>query len=82
LITRSIEVLETRTRVELVSRCFTAKFADGTEKVLTTHVWQYIGLRKDCETGIENTAYLSAETCPLYRKDWSNKPILELRSNA
>jgi hypothetical protein len=74
LVTRSTEVLKTKTSKELVSTSFCARFVDGTEKVKCLHTWQPIGLR------FENTnvVIMDRHECPLYFQDWTNEPILRL----
>ena len=70
LVTRSIESLP----AGKLSVVFTARFSDGTEKMLRD-VRKNNGVTKPCEIGAGNEAVLMPTECPLYHMDWSNNPI-------
>jgi hypothetical protein len=73
LITRSIMVLSSKGKKELVSTSFIARFSNGSEKVLNKTGWQQIGLIR--QSDLIDTP-LSKDACALYSKDWSLNPIL------
>jgi len=70
LVTRSIESLP----AGKLSVVFTARFADGTEKMLRD-VRKNNGITKPCEIGTGNEAVLTRDECPLYFLNWANNPI-------
>ena len=55
------------------STVFTATFADGSTKSLR-NVSRPVAL-KPCEIGMDNTAILLKDECPLYYRDWSSVPM-------
>jgi hypothetical protein len=82
VITRSILVVGVRKNTEKVSCSFIARFTDGTERIKNITTWQVKGIRKECETGADNIAFMSPETCTLYYKDWSHMPIFGVLKTA
>lgn len=73
-ITRVRRILSARKHSSLVATTFTAVFADGSVKTLTEKSWTLTNLLKPCEIGWQNWALMSADDCPLYRRDWSEVP--------
>lgn len=57
-----------------LSVVFTARFSDGSEKMLRT-VQKNRGIMVKSEIGKENEAVLAREDCPLYYKNWENVPV-------
>ena len=71
-------ILVTRSIMEIsgnkLSVVFTARFADGTEKIIRD-VRKNIGVIKPCEIGTENEVILLKSECPLYKLNWDKNPI-------
>jgi len=71
-------ILVTRSIMEVsgnkLSVVFTARFIDGTEKMLRD-VRKNIGVVKPCEIGEGNEAILLQSECPLYKLNWAQNPI-------
>jgi hypothetical protein len=67
-------IIKSNNKKELVSTTFTARFADGTEKLLNLKKWCQKGLTRDCD--LNGKTLLSKDNCALYYRDWSKNPLL------
>ena len=71
-------ILVTRSIMEIagnkLSVVFTARFADGTEKMLRD-VRKNIGATRPSEIGIGNEVVLMKDQSPLYGLNWQSNPV-------
>ena len=66
-------VKDSRKHKNLVSTSFTARFEDGTYKLLNNTRWEASSLWREINAIDE---VLSKDFCPLYHLDWSKNPML------
>jgi hypothetical protein len=65
-------VLKTKLELSLVSTTFTAKFSDGTEKMLNLKKWTLSGLIRPFD--LDGKIYLNQNSNTLFHKNWINNP--------
>ena len=67
-------IVKSNDKKDFVSTTFTARFEDGSEKLLNLKKWALKGLTRTCD--LDGKTLLSKNNCALYHRDWSKNPLL------